>query len=48
MFKSKEKKITKNLNFQMSGQKIKIKTNSKYLGVILDDNLNFNTHFDII
>ena len=32
----------------MREQKIKIKTNSKYLGVILDDNLNFNTHFDIM
>lgn len=32
----------------MREQKIKIKANSKYLGVILDDNLNFNTHFDIM
>ena len=32
----------------MSGQKTKIKTNFKYLGVILDDNLSFNTHNDII
>ena len=32
----------------MREQKIKIKTNSKYLGVILDDNLNFNTYFDIM
>ena len=31
IFKSKKKKITKNLNFRVSGQKINTKTHSKYL-----------------
>ena len=31
IFKSKKKKITKNLNFRVSGQKIITKTHSKFL-----------------
>ena len=36
VFNSKKKKITKNLNFQVRGQKINTKTDSKYLGLICD------------
>ena len=48
IFKSKKKKITKNLNFQVSGQKIITKTHSKYLGVIPDGSVSFHAHLNII
>ena len=48
IFKSKKKKITKNLNFRVSGQNIITKTHSKYLGVILDESLSFHSHLNII
>ena len=48
IFKSKKNKIIKNLNFQVSGQKIITKIHSKYLGVIPDESLNFHAHLNII
>ena len=44
LFKSKYRKINKHLNFRISGQKIKPKHQVKYLGVILDENLNWELH----
>ena len=35
IFKSKNKIITKHLNFRISGQKIKLSSQVKYLGIIL-------------
>ena len=46
IFKSKKKKITRNLNFRVSRQKIITKTHSKYLGVILDESLSFDAHLN--
>ena len=39
LFRSKRKNISKNLNFRLNGQKLKIKTHTKYLGIIIDENL---------
>ena len=43
-FKAKTKKITKHLNFRLSGQKIHIKNNVKYLGITVQDDLGWETH----
>ena len=42
LFRSKNKKITKNMNFRISGQKINIICKTKYLGLILDESLTLN------
>ena len=44
IFKAKNKKITKHLNFRLSGQKIHIKNNAKYLGITIQDNLGWEIH----
>ena len=44
IFKSKNKIITKHLNFHISGQKIKASSQVKYLGIILQDDLHWNSH----
>ena len=36
------------LNFQISGQEIKTKTQTKYLGVILDEHLNFKKQIETV
>ena len=42
LFKNQRKNITKNLNFRLSGQKIKLSSHVKYLGLILDENLTWD------
>ena len=44
IFKPKNKIITKHFNFRISGQKIKPSSQVKYLGIILQDDLHWNTH----
>ena len=44
----KKKKICKNLNFRLSGQKIEQKRHTKYLGVILDEHLSFNEYMNTL
>ena len=44
LFKSRNKKITKRLNFQVSGHKIKQSSQVQYLGVILQDDLHWDAH----
>ena len=44
IFKAETKKITKHLNFRLSGQKIHIKNNFKYLGITIQDDLGWETH----
>ena len=44
IFKSQNKIITKHLNFCISGQKIKHSSQVKYLGIILQDDLHWNSH----
>ena len=46
LFKSKQRKITKKLNFRISGQKIFPVKSIKYLGVRIDENLSFQLHLD--
>ena len=44
LFRPKRKTITKKLNFRISGQKINIGTQTKYLGLVLDEHLTWTTH----
>ena len=44
LFKSRNKKITKQLNFRVSGQKIKQSSQVRYLGIILQDYLHQDAH----
>ena len=46
LFRSKNKKITKNMNFRTSGQKINILRKTKYLAIILDEHLTFKYHLE--
>ena len=48
IYKPKATKIRKNLNFRISGQKIEISNNIKYLGLHLQDKLEWDTHLNII
>ena len=45
ILKSKNKIITEHLNFCKSGQKIKPLSQVKYLGIILQADLHWNSHF---
>ena len=44
LFKPRNKKTTKQLNFCVSGQKIKQSSQVQYLRVILQDNLHWDAH----
>ena len=44
IFRPKNKRIKKQLNFRNSGQKVKPCTKVKYLKVILQEHLEWNTH----
>ena len=44
IFKPKNKIITKYLNYRIRGQKIKPSSQVKYLGIILKDDLDWNSH----
>ena len=46
LFRSKNKNITKNVNFSISGQKINIICKTKYLGLILDEHLTVKYHLE--
>ena len=48
VFRSPTKQIYKNLNFRLSGQKIEPKCCTKYLGVIIDENLSFNEYMNTL
>ena len=49
LFRSKQNKnITKHLNFRLSGQKLKLKSTIKYLGIFLDEHLQWDTHIKYI
>ena len=36
------------MNFRISGQRIKVKTCAKYLGIIIDEFLNWKSHFNVL
>ena len=44
IFQSKNKIITKHLDFRISGQKLKPSSQVKYLGIMLQDDLHWNSH----
>ena len=44
IFSPNRKQITKYLNFRISGQKIEISTRLEYLGIQIDQHLNWNEH----
>ena len=44
IYSPKRKQITKHLTFRISGQKIEITTRVKYLGIQIDQHLNWNEH----
>ena len=44
LFKPRNKKITKQLNFRVSGQEIKQSSQVRYLGVILQDDMQWDAH----
>ena len=46
IFTSKNKNITKNMNFRTGGQKINIICNTKHLGLTLDKHLTFKYHLE--
>ena len=46
LFRSKRKQKRKHLNCRISGQKIKIACKTKYLGLLLGETFNFNSHID--
>ena len=48
IYKPKTKKIYKNLNFRISGQKIEISDSIKYLGLHVQDTLEWDIHLNVI
>ena len=48
LFRSKRKTITKKLNFRISGQNIPISKSVKYLGVMLNEKLSWDSHMAYI
>ena len=48
IFQSPRKQITKKINFRLTGQKIRQKTCTKYLGVLLDEHLLFKDHINTL
>ena len=48
LFRTKNKNVTKHLNFRLSGQQLKIKQTTKYLGVILDENLSWQSQINVL
>ena len=48
IFRPKNKQITKHLNVRISGQKINTCRNVKYLGVMLEENLDWSLHLNAL
>ena len=48
LFRTPRKPITRKISFRISGQKIKPKSSAKYLGLIIDEFLNWRTHYTIL
>ena len=44
IFRSKWKQITKYLNFQINGQKINVSNKVRYLGIEIEQYLDWNVH----
>ena len=48
IFRSPRKQIIKKMNFRLSGQKIRQKSCTKYLGVLIDEHLLFKDHINFL
>ena len=48
IFKRKQQRIQKQLNFRVSGQAVGLTTTVKYLGVHLNDSLTWDTHLNVL
>ena len=48
LFRSKQKSISKAMNFRISGQRIKTTHQTKYLGLLLDENLTFTSYLNAL
>ena len=46
LFRSQKTIIKKNMNFWISGEKLNIVKETKYLGMIMDEHLTFKIHMD--
>lgn len=46
LFRTKNKTIKKHLNFRLSGQSLKLSKQVTYLGLIIDEHLEWKYHFD--
>ena len=45
LFRTTRKPLTRKMNFRIIRQRIKVKTYAKYLGVIIDEFLNWKSHY---
>ena len=48
LFKTKRKVVSKKLNFRLSGQQLELTKFTKYLGVIIDENLDWNMNINTL
>ena len=48
MFRPKGKEMKRKMNFRISGQKVNIVKEAKYLGIILDEHLTFTKHMELL
>ena len=48
LFRTPRKRITRKINFRISGQKIELKSSVKYLGLVIDEFLNWKTQYTIL
>ena len=48
IFRTPRKTITRKMNFKMNGQRIQPKSSAKHLGLVIDQFLNWKTHFTIL
>ena len=48
MFRTPRKTISRKMNFRISGQRIQPKISAKYLGLAIDEFLNWKTHFTVL
>ena len=48
MFRTPRKTISRKMNFRISGQRIQPKISAKYLGLTIDEFLNWKTHFTVL
>ena len=48
LFRAQKTITKKNMNFRISGQKVNIMKETKYLGMIMDEHLTFKNHMDTV